>query len=133
MGILTSGSNAEKQKDTFSPASSFIELVEYDSKNRTMDITFHKGSKIRYINVFPSTYQTFKQSPTHSAYYARAIKGNLQSVKIIESDIGTEKSEPLKTINKEQPLDRGLKQQQAREQRINGTIARALNAAIVAS
>lgn len=132
MGILTSGANAD-EKENFSPASSFIELVEYDPENRTMDITFRSGSKIRYVDVFQNTFLSFKQSPTHSAFYARAIKGNLQSVKIISNDIGTQKASPLKTITKEQPLDTGLRKQIARTERIAGTVARAFGESAAAA
>jgi hypothetical protein len=124
MGLLTT-KKTDTKKDIFAPASSFIEKVEYDPDGKTMDIHFHSGSKIRYIEVYPATFQSFKASPTHSAFYARAIKGNLQSVKIIDNSIGTQKSEPLKTIKKEEPLDTGFREQEARRKRIAGTVARA--------
>lgn len=131
MGFLTSGKDGEAQKETFAPASSFIATVDYDEAAHAMDITFHSGSKIRYIEVYPSTFLSFKQSPTHSAFYARAIKGNLPSVHIVQNNIGQTHSLPLKQIPKEKTLDTGLRQQQAREQRVSGTVQRAINAAAI--
>lgn len=133
MGILTTNRSRKSDNDKFSPSSTFLEVIEYDEQNKTMDITFKSGSKIRYVEVYPSTFMAFKQSPTHSAFYARAIKGNLQSVKIVDNSIGTQKSTPLKRVQREEPLDRGLERQISRRDRIAGTVERALNAATVNS
>lgn len=126
MGILT-GTIGADGVDKFTPASTFIEVVEYDPKAKTMDITFRSGTKTRYIDVYPTTYLAFKMSPTHSAFYTRAIKKNLQSIQIVSGGIGTQKSEPLKKITRSQTLDTGLKHQQARQQKVIGTVARAIN------
>lgn len=133
MATILTGGVGRGEKDTFAPSSSFIETVSYDWDAQAMDITFRTGSKIRYIGVNPSTFHAFKQSPTHSAFYARAIKGNLQSVKIIDSSIGTQSSTPLKKVQREQDLDTGLKREQSRNERIWGTVDRAINAAVAAS
>ncbi len=129
MGLIATNSKSKEDKDQFSPASTFMELIEYDADAQTMDITFKSGSKIRYIEVYPSTFLSFKQSPTHNSYYSRAIKGNLQSVKIVDKSIGTEQSTPLKKVSREENLDRGLKSQQSRAKRITGTVQRAIDAA----
>jgi hypothetical protein len=121
MAILTTSALDINEKEKFSPASSFMESIEYDPKEKTMDISFKSGTKIRYVGVYSSTYLSFKQSPTHDSYYARGIKGNLQSVKIIDNSIGTNKSEPLKKTKREGKLNVGLRA----DDRIAGTVARA--------
>lgn len=128
--MLPGNVSGTNKLDKFSPASTFISLVEYNPKERTMDITFHSGSKIRYIDVSPTTFMSFKQSPTHSAYYARAIKGNVQSVKLVDNAIGYNKSTPLKKDREEQALDKGLRHQIARIKRIDGTVNRAFQATV---
>ena len=129
-GIATGPTKkAEGKKDTFSPASSFLELVEYDPQTRTLDITFRSGSKHRYLQCYPATFSSFKDCQNHSVYYARAIKGNLPAVKLIDNTIGRNESAPLKQVKKEHTLDAGLRKQQAGLDRINGTIARAFAAA----
>jgi hypothetical protein len=131
VAILTSGNRGLGEKDSFSPASSFIELVEFDENGKTMDITFRSGSKIRYVNVYPSTFLSFKKSPTHSAYYARAVKGNLMSAKIVDQGIGRKDSMPMQKMKKENLLDAGLAKHLARRAKITGTVTRALNAAAI--
>lgn len=131
MGLIATNAKSKEGKEKFSPASTFMELIEYDEDAQTMDITFKSGTKIRYIEVYPSTFLSFKQSPTHNSYYARAIKGNLQSVKIVDNSIGTQKSTPFKKVTREEDLDSGLKSQQSKRKRTIGTVERALNAAAV--
>lgn len=104
--------------DKFVPRSRFIELVTYDRKANAMDVTFKSGSVRRYLYVFPATFETFKQSPTHDAYFSRAIRGKLGSVSIRSHTIGREVKRPLKEVKKRRTLDDGIK-------RIPGTIARA--------
>ncbi len=128
MGIVATGGVATDKKESFSPASSFIELVEYDPTQNAMEITFKSGSKFRYFRVFPTTFLSFKQSPTHDAFYTHAIKGNLMSAKLVDKSIGRKISAPLNHKPKEHALDTGLKSQQARNERIRGTVARALTA-----
>lgn len=128
MGSVATGSAKLGKSEKFSPASKFIELVEYDPVANTMDLTFKSGTKYRYLEVYPTTFLSFKQSPTFDSFYARAIKGNVQSVKLIDKGIGREKSEPLKKNTDRRTLDAGLRKQQAHEQRIAGTVARAFAA-----
>lgn len=132
MGLVKTAPTPEQAKDSFAPASSFLELVEYDPQSRTMEVTFKSGSKHRYFMVFPATFAAFKQSPSHSAYYARAIKGNLISAKLIDHEIGRNDSTPLKHVTRKEPaLDRGIRQTRARRNEQFGTINRiASNAAI---
>jgi hypothetical protein len=128
MGIVATGGVDLSKPEKFSPGSKFIELVEYNPKDNTMDLTFRSGSKRRYLQVFPTTFLSFKQSPTIDAFYARAIKGNLMSVSLVDKNIGRKESTPLKPVKKERTLDPGLKSQQSRNERIAGTIARAFSA-----
>jgi len=104
--------------DEFSPKSSFMELCKYDRKSNTLDITFKSGSVRRYLSCFPATFETFRQAPDHSSFYARAIKGNLSSVPIFEKTIGRERSHALKKVTQRRTLNAGIK-------RIAGTVARA--------
>lgn len=124
-GIATGAPKKAEKKETFSPASSFLELVEYDPAAKTLDITFRTGTKHRYLQCYPATFESFKQSPTHSAFYARAIKGNLPAVKLIDNNIGRQESTPLRKVKKEQTLNAGLRKQQSGADRIAGTVARA--------
>lgn len=133
MATTVGNATDAQKKESFAPASKFIELVEYDEASKTMEVTFKSGSKHRYLMVFPSTFMSFKKSPTHDAYYSRAIRGNLPSVKIIDANIGRKESSPLKAVKKEQHLDRGLREQIARSERTAGTVARAFNAATTAA
>ncbi len=104
-GSLTDVSSPSKGFEKFAPQSKFMSEIAYNPKDNSMDITFHSGTKIHYIQVTPTTFLSFKSSPTHDAYYSRAIKGNLPSSKIIDKSIGRNKSAPLKEVN---ALDRGL-------------------------
>ena len=105
-------------KDQFSPRSSFLELVEYDSKAYTLDIHFKSGSQYRYLFDFPASYTTFKESPTHDAYFSKAIRGKYLSVPIKSHKIGRQEHTPLKAIQKRRTLKNG-------NQWIAGTVARA--------
>ncbi len=104
--------------DEFAPKSSFLESVKYDRKAKALDITFKSGSTHRYLFVFPATFETFRQSPDHSSFYARAIKGKLMSVPINVKNIGRNISTALKHVKQRRTLDAGVK-------RIAGTVARA--------
>jgi hypothetical protein len=125
MASLPGIGKALNKAEKFSPASTFIEAVEYNPKENSMDITFKSGSKRRYLDVSPVTFLSFKQSPTFDSYYARAIKGNLSSVPLIDASIGREKSVPLNKIKREGTLDRGFKVQQGKSVRRVGTVSRA--------
>jgi len=118
MGTVATGAINLTKPEKFAPASKFIGEIEYDPKNETMDITFKSGSKYRYLDVSPMTFLSFKSSPTQDSYYARAIKGNIQSVKLIDQGIGREKSTPLDKVHDRRTLDQGLK-------KMEGTVARA--------
>lgn len=85
---MTTLNQSPTTKEQFSPKSSFIALVEYDKAKSQLDITFKTGSLHRYVFVFPTVYQSFKESPNHSVYYAKAIKGKLKSIKLISKTIG---------------------------------------------
>lgn len=123
MASLPKFDTGDKDADQFSPKSSFLENVKYDRKANALDITFKSGSMRRYLSVSPSTFETFKQSPDHSSFYARAIKGNLSSVPVYEKTIGRNKSEPLKKVYDRRTLDAGIKRQ-----RTAGTVNRAFGA-----
>jgi len=97
------------ETDKFTPRSRFIELVTFDRQSNTMDITFKSGSVRKYLYCFPSTFETFKQSPTHDAYYSRGIRGRLTSVAIREHTIGRAVKTPLKQPKQRKTLDEGRK------------------------
>lgn len=125
MAIIATGAVKADKPEKLAPASKFIGEIAYDPKERTMDITFKSGTKVRYLDVSPVTFLSFKQSPTIDSYYSRAIKGNLESVKLVDAGIGRQKSAPLKKITEVNNLDTGLRKQQTRKDRIAGTVARA--------
>lgn len=106
-------------KDKFSPTSQFMALVEYDSAALTMDIHFHSGTHKRYLYCFPTTYQSFKESPTHDAYFSKAIRGRLSSITIKDASIGKQQKSPLKAIKQRRHIEHGVNKWQA------GTVARA--------
>ena len=106
------------EREKFSPRSSFIELCEYDRKSNTLDITFKSGSVHRYLFCFPATFETFRASPDHSSFYARAIKGKLMAVPVVKHNIGRERSTPLKAAHPRRNLNDGTK-------RVAGTVQRA--------
>ena len=119
MATLPEAAPSQTQSaDEFTPRSSFIEHVKYDRKANTLDIHFKSGQVHRYLFCFPATFETFKQSPDHSSFYARAIKGRLMSVPLVKKNIGREQSHPLKHHHQRRTLDAGLT-------RIAGTVARA--------
>jgi hypothetical protein len=97
------GPTGEKVK--FSPRSSFLELCEYDRKSNTLDVTFKSGSVHRYLFCFPATFDAFRQSPDHSSFYARAIKGKLMAVPIIKHTIGRNRSTPLRGAHQRTKLN----------------------------
>src|ERR1019366_8231149 len=93
--------------DSFTPKSSFIEKAEYDEQARSMTVTFKTGSQTKYMYVFPSTWLSFKQSPDHSSYYSKAIKGKLMSINIIKHNVGKPHSTPLKQHRQKRSLTDG--------------------------
>jgi hypothetical protein len=128
MGIVATNSSNLGKADKISPPSKFIALIEYDPKSSSMEITFKSGTKYRYNDVSPLTYLSFKQSPTIDAYYARAIKGNLSSVKLVDQGTGRQKSAPLDQVKERKTLNAGLKKQQSANEREYGTVDRAFAA-----
>lgn len=128
MALVATGSASLAKREKFAPASKFIAAVEYDPVAKTMDVMFKSGTKTRYLEVYPTTYLSFKQSPTFDSFYARAIKGNLQSVKLIDGGIGTQKSSPLKKVHDRRTLDAGIRKQQ----RTIGTVNRAFESTATA-
>ena len=112
---------APEPSDKFAPKSSFMELVAYDRKSNTLDITFKSGSVHRYLFCFPATFETFRSSPDHSSFYARAIKGKLMAVPIVKHTIGRERSSPLKGAHQRRKLNGGT-------ERPAGTVNRAFGA-----
>jgi hypothetical protein len=84
-------------KNKFAPASSFLELCEYDPKEQSLDITFKSGSKRRYHNVSSVAFQSFQTSPDHSSFYANAIKGGFVSTPLQAHPVGRVKKQALKT------------------------------------
>src|ERR1700719_3328488 len=93
-----------KNIDSFVPKSSFLLKCEYDETQRQMTLTFKTGGQYKYFYVFPATWMSFKQSPNHSSYYSRAIKGKLMSVPVQKHNIGRQHSTPLK----QHKIKRGL-------------------------
>lgn len=118
MATLPEAATQTQGSDEFTPRSSFMEHVKYDRKSNTLDITFKSGSVRRHLFCFPATFDSFRQSPDHSSFYARAIKGKLMSVPIVQHTVGKERSHALKIHRHRRTLDRGIK-------RHAGTVARA--------
>jgi hypothetical protein len=84
-------------KHKFAPASSFLELCEYNPQEQSLDITFKSGSKRRYVNVSPVAFQSFQTAPDHSSFYSRALKGRFVSVPLQAHPVGRVKKQALKT------------------------------------
>jgi len=118
MATIAGADLGDSKTDEFTPKSSFLESVKFDRKANTLDITFKSGSMRRYISVFPSTYESFRQSPDHGSFFARAIKGQLSSAPIVNKDIGRQRTTALKKVTQRRVLNAGIK-------RIAGTVARA--------
>src|ERR1700719_1828491 len=100
-------SNITDSIDKFTPSSSFLELAEYDKKSYSMTLTFKNGNQYKYLWVFPTVWATFKQSPDHSSYYSRAIKGKLLAVALKKSNTGQMKSTPLHKHQTKRGLNNG--------------------------
>src|ERR1700689_2435238 len=83
------------KEDKFTPSSSFLELAQYDAEQYVMTLTFKTGSSYRYLWVFPTIWQSFKESPSHSSYYTKMIKGKLLNVAVKKSNTGRVESTPL--------------------------------------
>src|SRR6185436_9174833 len=98
MATIAGADLGDSKTDEFTPKSSFLESVKFDRKANTLDITFKSGSMRRYISVFPSTYESFRQSPDHGSFFARAIKGQLSSAPIVNKDIGRQRTTALKKV-----------------------------------
>lgn len=129
MGVIFTGATGVVKPEKFSPASSFISEIKYDPKESAMEITFKSGTVYKYLQISPTTYLSFKSSPTIDSFYSRAIKGNSVSIKLTDQGIGRTKSMPLKKVKEEGTLNAGIRKQQARDKRIFGTVERAINAA----
>jgi len=97
-------STTSSSDNSFTPKSSFIELASYDAAANVMTLTFKTGSQYKYLNVGLSTWLSFKQSPDHSSYYSRAIKGNLSSIPVTRKVIGKKTDSPLHKIKQERTL-----------------------------
>lgn len=82
-------------KEKFEPKSSFIESAEYDKGSEVMTLTFKNGTQYNYTQVGLATWKSFQQSPDHSSYYSRAIKGRLTSVPIKRAVVGNKVKTPL--------------------------------------
>lgn len=82
-------------KEKFEPKSSFIESAEYDKVSEVMTLTFKNGTQYNYTQVGLATWKSFQQSPDHSSYYSRAIKGRLTSVPIKRNTVGKKLKTPL--------------------------------------
>ena len=93
--------------DSFVPQSSYLAKAEYDDSQRQMTITFKTGTQTRYLYVFPATWLSFKQSPDHSSYYSRAVKGKLMAVPLQKHTIGHQRSTPLKQHKLKRGLENG--------------------------
>lgn len=119
MATLPEAATQAQPTDEFTPRSSFIEHVKYDRQSNTMDITFKSGSVHRYLFCFPATFETFRQSPDHSSFYAKAIKGKLMGIPVIKKTVGKNESHPLKAAHQKRSLDDGIPKRTA------GTVARA--------
>lgn len=90
--------------DSFVPKSSFLEKVDYDETQYQMTVTFKGGkNQSKYLFVYPATWLSFKQSPDHSSFYSKAIKGKLLSVNIVKHTLGKHKNEPLKEAKIHRP------------------------------
>ena len=112
-------------KDQFSPKSSFLTLAEYDNDSRLMTVTFKNGTSYHYLNVFSTNWLSFKQSPDHSSFYSRGIKGKMISVPIAKKSIGQPKSTALKHQRQRRTLDAGVKKQVTQqENKLNGNASK---------
>jgi lysyl-tRNA synthetase class 2 len=63
---------------TFSPASSNIEDVEYDDSTDTLTVTFTGGDMYDYMNVPAAVYRAFASAPSAGQFFHRQIKGRYQ-------------------------------------------------------
>jgi KTSC domain len=93
--------------DSFVPNSSYLALVEYSEADKRMTITFKTGAQHVYLFVYKPTFDSFKTSPSHGVFYAKAIRGKLKSVPIIGKKIGLKKSTPLHKLKIERGLQNG--------------------------
>lgn len=55
-------------------SSSNISKIEYDSKKKTLTVTFHSGSAYEYADVPESTYKAFLRAPSKGRYLHANIK-----------------------------------------------------------
>jgi hypothetical protein len=104
---------SESKLEKFTPSSSFLELAEYDTQAYAMTLTFKNGNSYKYLWVFPTVWQTFKESPNHSSYYSKMIKGKLLNVPIKRNNIEHKHSTPLHKQHKARTLDNGRSQRRA--------------------
>ena len=119
--LLEAALTPTQSADEFTPRSSFLEHVKYDRQSNTLDIHFKTGNARRHLFCFPATFETFKQAPDHSSFYARVIKGKLLSIPLVNKNIGKEISQPLKAHRQRRTLNAGIT-------RLAGTVNRAFAA-----
>jgi hypothetical protein len=108
------GAQTALEKIRFSPASKFIELVEYTPSNTSLgilDVTFKNGTVIRAPWCFKLTFESWRESPTHDAYFSKAIKGRMLFVTLRRHTHGKQISSPLQKAKQRRHLESGLKRE----------------------
>lgn len=91
----SSKQDSNSKSDEFVPRSTFLESAKWDRKSQVMILTFKTGSQYQYQSISESIWLSFKQSPDHSSYYSRGLKGRSVSVPIAKKVVGIKKSTPL--------------------------------------
>lgn len=60
--------------ESFTPASSNLAFVEYDSDDQTLTVTFHDGAAYRYERVPASVFYGLRSAASAGSYFYRLIK-----------------------------------------------------------
>lgn len=68
--------------------SSFLQKTKYDPSSQQLTVTMKTGAEYVYSGIDPSTFQEFQQSKSKGSFYARVIKGQGDSTRLIDKNVG---------------------------------------------
>ena len=71
--------------------SSFLMHVAYEAASFQMTVTMKNGAQYVYFMVYPNTYEDWTQAKNKGEFYAKSIKGQHQSTRVVNKSIGKKK------------------------------------------
>lgn len=76
--------------------SSFLQHVAYDASSFQMTVTMKNGAQYLYFMVYPQTFEQWTQAQSKGDFYSKVVKGQHQSTRTIDKNIGKKISKTSK-------------------------------------